>query len=361
MKGCNKLFVRSLLVASFLLLTVAPVSAQKEANKEVDVKEIVFGHIMDSYEWHITEYNGKPIAIYLPVIVKGESSGWHIFFSSKFQGGHEYEGFYIATAGDYERKIVEKNAKGEVVRPLDISITKNVFSLLLNSILLVVIMLSVTRFYKRNTYKKAPGGFIGMMEVVIMTIYQDVVITCVGKDYKRYAPYLLTVFFFILINNLMGLIPFFPGGANVTGNIAITVVLAFCTFIAVNVFGSKEYWKEIFWPEVPIWMKFPVPMMPAIEFVGILTKPFALMIRLMANIMAGHAAILGLTSLVFVTVSMGPAVNSGMTVVSVLFCLFMNCIELLVAFLQAYVFTMLSAVFIGLSRIESHHKEKTIE
>lgn len=361
MKGRIKLLVRSLLFASLLMLTLAPVRAQEEAKKEVDVKEIVFGHIMDSYEWHITEFNGKPIAIYLPVIVKGESSGWHIFLSSKFHGGHEHEGFYIATSGDYERKIVEKNAKGEVVRPLDISITKNVFSLLLNSILLVVIMLSVTRFYKRNTYKKAPGGLIGMMEVVIMTIYQDVVITCVGKDYKRYAPYLLTVFFFILINNLMGLIPFFPGGANVTGNIAITVVLAFCTFIAVNVFGSKEYWKEIFWPEVPVWMKFPVPMMPAIELVGILTKPFALMIRLMANIMAGHAAILGLTSLVFVTVSMGPAVNSGMTVVSVLFCLFMNCIELLVAFLQAYVFTMLSAVFIGLSRIESHHKEKTIE
>ncbi|MDD4636781.1 MAG: F0F1 ATP synthase subunit A, partial [Bacteroidales bacterium] len=263
--------------------------------------------------------------------------------------------------GEYKGKIVEKNSQGVEIRPLDISITKNTFSLLLSSFVLIVIMLSVTRFYKSNKHKKAPGGFIGMMEVVILTIYEDVVIKCVGKDYKRYAPYLLTVFFFVLFNNLMGLIPIFPGGANVTGNIAITLVLSICTFIAINVFGTKEYWKEILWPEVPVWMKLPIPMMPVLELVGIFTKPFALTIRLMANIMAGHAAVLGLTSLVFVTVSMGPTINTSMTIGSVLFCVFMNCIELLVAFIQAYVFTMLSAVFIGLSRVESHHKKKTIE
>ena len=191
----------------------------------------------------------------------------------------------------------------------------------------------------------------------VMMIHDDLIKSCVGKDYKRFAPYLLTVFFFIFINNIMGLIPIFPGGANVTGNIAITMVLALCTFVAVNLFGTREYWKEIFWPEVPVWLKCPVPMMPAIELVGIFTKPFALMIRLFANMMAGHAVILSLTCLVFVTVSMGPAVNGSMTVVSVLFCIFMNLLELLVAFIQAYVFTMLSAVFIGLARVE-HHKNR---
>lgn len=194
-----------------------------------------------------------------------------------------------------------------------------------------------------------------------MMVHDDLIKSCVGRDYKRFAPYLLTVFFFIFVNNLMGLIPFFPGGANVSGNIAVTLVLALCTFLAVNLFGTREYWKEIFWPEVPAWLKVPVPMMPAIELVGIFTKPFALMIRLFANMMAGHAVILSLTCLVFVTVSMGPVVNGSMTVVSVIFCIFMNLLELLVAFIQAYVFTMLSAVFIGLARVEPHHKKEEQE
>ena len=166
---------------------------------------------------------------------------------------------------------------------------------------------------------------------------------------------MLTAFFFIFINNIMGLIPVFPGGGNVTGNIAVTLVMALCTFLAVNLFGTKEYWKEILWPEVPTWLKCPLPIMPAIELFGIFTKPFALMIRLFANIMAGHSIILALTSIVFVTASMGPVISGSMTFVSVLFSIFMNCVEVLVAFIQAYVFTMLSAVFIGMSRVEAHH------
>ena len=159
----------------------------------------------------------------------------------------------------------------------------------------------------------------------------------------------------IFINNIMGLIPVFPGGGNVTGNIAITLVLALCTFIAVNVFGTKEYWKEILWPEVPVFLKCPIPLMPAIELFGIFTKPFALMIRLFANIFAGHSIILALTSIIFVTASMGAAISTSMSIVSVLFSIFMNCVEVLVAFIQAYVFTMLSSVFIGMSRVEPHH------
>ena len=184
----------------------------------------------------------------------------------------------------------------------------------------------------------------------IMMVNDDIIKSCVGPNYRKFAPYLLTAFFFIFINNMMGLIPFFPGGANVTGNIAVTMVLAICTFLAVNIFGTKHYWKDIFWPDVPWWLKVPVPMMPFIEFFGIFTKPFALMIRLFANMLAGHMAMLVLTCLIFISASMGPALNGTLTVASVLFNIFMNALELLVAFIQAYVFTMLSAVFIGLAQ-----------
>ena len=146
-----------------------------------------------------------------------------------------------------------------------------------------------------------------------------------------------------------------------TGNIAVTLVLALCTFLAVNLFATREYWREIFWPDVPMWMKCPVPLMPVIEFFGIFTKPFALTVRLLANIMAGHSVILALVSLIFVTYSLGAAIHGSMTVISVLFCIFMNCLELLVAFIQAYVFTMLSAVFIGMSRVSHAGHDKTQE
>jgi F-type H+-transporting ATPase subunit a len=164
----------------------------------------------------------------------------------------------------------------------------------------------------------------------------------------------MTVFFFILLNNLLGIVPFFPGGANVTGNIAVTMVLALCTFVAVNVFGNRHYWKEILWPDVPVFLKFPLPIMQIIELFGLIAKPFSLMVRLFANILAGHAMILGLVSVIFVTVKLGPVVNGSMTFVTMLFGVFMDCLELLVAFIQAYVFTMLSAVFIGMSRQTEH-------
>ena len=324
----------------------------QEAN-QVDVKGIVFGHIGDSYEWHITNIGKTSICIPLPIIVYSETSGWHAFLSSRLEeNGGKYEGFYIAPAGSkYEGKVVERNATGEEVRPWDISITKVTFALLFNSVLLLVIVLSVAQWYrKRPQGALAPGGFIGFMEMFIMMVNDDIIKSCVGPNYRKFAPYLLTAFFFIFINNIMGLIPFFPGGANVTGNIAITMVLAICTFLAVNIFGTKHYWKDIFWPDVPWWLKVPVPMMPFIEFFGIFTKPFALMIRLFANMLAGHMAMLVLTCLIFISASMGPALNGTLTVASVLFNIFMNALELLVAFIQAYVFTMLSAVFIGLAQ-----------
>jgi F-type H+-transporting ATPase subunit a len=278
-----------------------------------------------------------------------------VFLSSAFHQAPVYEGFTIAEDGKYKGKIVEKNATGEDVRPFDISITKNAFALIFSSILLIIIILSVARSYKKNPLQ-SKSGFVGFMELFIMNINDDVIKPCIGKDYKKFSPYLLTLFFFIFLNNLLGIIPLFPGGANVTGNIAVTFILAFCTFLIVNIFGTREYWREIFWPDVPVWLKVPVPLMPAIELVGVFTKPFALMIRLFANILAGHSIVLGLTCLVFVTVKLGPGMNASMTVVSLLFTVFINMVEILVAYIQAYVFVLLSAVFIGLARVEPHHK-----
>ncbi|MFR9166579.1 MAG: F0F1 ATP synthase subunit A [Dysgonomonas sp.] len=339
-------------------LIAADNNASDGEKSELNVKDLILDHLGDSYEWHITDWKGKHISIPLLVIVKGQESGWNVFSSSKFHhGASEYNGFYISGSEKYKGKIVEKNASGEEVRPLDLSITKNVAALLFSSILLVTLILTTAKWYKKRAKQgvmEAPKGFIGFMEMFIMNVNDDIIRPCIGKDYKKFAPYLLTAFFFIFLNNLLGLIPIFPGGANLTGNIAVTFVLALFTFIIVNFFGTKEYWKEIFWPEVPTWLKVPVPIMPAIELVGVFTKPFALMIRLFANILAGHSIVLGLTCLIFVTVSLGPAINGSMTVVSVVLSVFINLVELLVAYIQAYVFTMLSAVFIGLARIEPH-------
>lgn len=336
-----------------------PIKANEHREEgKVDAKEIVFHHVQDAYEWHITSWRDKHVSISLPIIVYSGETGWHCFSSSHLLHTEEetYEGFKIATEGDYEGKVVEVKANGEEVRPFDISITKTVLSLFINCIVVIGIILYTARYYKKQTPESlAPKGFIGFMEMFIMMVEEDVIKSCIGKDYKKYSPYLLTAFFFIFINNVMGLIPVFPGGGNVTGNIAITMVLALCTLIAVNVFGTEEYWKEILWPDVPMFLKCPIPLMPVIEIFGIFTKPFALTIRLFANIFAGHSIILALTSIIFVTASMGTAICTSMSIVSVLFSIFMNSVEVLVAFIQAYVFTMLSAVFIGMSRVEGHH------
>ena len=275
--------------------------------------------------------------------------------SSKIEHGHEYEGLFIAHEGRYADKIVERGADGELIRPFDISITKNVASLMFSSILLVLLVLLSARWYRRHDVEiEAPSGLAAALEPLIMMVNDELIKDNVGPDYKRYSPYLLTVFFFIFLNNLLGIVPFFPGGANVTGNIAVTMVLALCTFVAVNVFGNKHYWKEILWPDVPVFLKFPIPIMQTIELFGLIAKPFSLMVRLFANILAGHAMILGLVSVIFVTVKLGPVINGSMTAVTMLFGVFMDCLELLVAFIQAYVFTMLSAVFIGMSRQTEH-------
>ena len=331
-----------------------------EQGEELDVKQVVLSHIADSYEWHICSVGERHISVPLLVIVRSQSGEWHCFSSSKLHHGHQYEGFHIAEEGAYAGKIVEQTADGEQIRPLDFSITKTVAGLFVNCAVLLLIVLCVARRYRNDQHdSKAKGGLAGVLEMVIESVMDGIIIPCVGPNYRKFAPYLLTAFFFIFVNNLMGLIPIFPAGANVTGNIAVTLVLAMATFFAVNIFGTKDYWKEIFWPEVPTWLKVPIPIMPAIEFIGLFTKPFSLMIRLFANILAGHAIILILTCIVFATAKMGAAVNGAMSAVSVVLSIFMNCLELLVAFLQAFVFTMLSAVFIGAAQHTEEHEHET--
>ena len=339
-----------LLIMAFLPATLHASTAEGEG-KELNIPEIVLEHLADSYEWHIVTYDSKHISIPLPVIIRSEKTGeWHLCTAHSLP-----QGFFFNK--EYHGKIYEKMDDGSAVRPLDLSLTKVAVQIWIVVFLMIAIFLSCAHWYKsRDEKSPAPKGFVGAMEMLVMNIYEELIRPSVGeKHYKRYAPYLLTVFFFIFITNLVGLIPLFPSGANVTGNINITLFLAVCTMLAINLFGNKEYWKEIFWPEVPLFLKaYPVPIMPVIELFGVFTKPFALMIRLFANMMAGHAVMLSFTCVIFLGWSMGVGYGLGLNLFSILMLLFMNLLELLVAFVQAYVFTMLSAVFIGLAHKEHH-------
>lgn len=319
------------------------------AEEGFDMSSYLFGHIGDAYEWHITSIAGHEISIPLPCIVWGKTNGPAVFLSSRLEGGEKYKGYYIPAEGDNAGKIVEDAPDGTQVCPIDISITKNVAALMISAVILLWLILACSRWYRRHDVThEAPTGVAALLEPVIVMIDDEVIKDSIGPGYEKFSPYLLTAFFFILINNLMGIVPFFPGGANVTGNIAVTMALALFTFIAVNLFGSKHYFKDIFWPDVPLFLK-AIPIMPLIEFIGMLTKPFSLMIRLFANILAGHVLILSVVALVFISATLGPVLFGSMSLVAVLFGIFMDCLELLVAFIQAYVFTMLSAVFIGLA------------
>lgn len=363
---------RIVLILSILLLVCGPVAAETTAATSVeeaaaeesaggavlDMKEYLFGHLGDSYGWHITTINGHHITIPLPCIVI--DGGVHIFSSAALEHGGEHGGEHGEAHGRYRLAGPGEAHEGKIVRvsdgerPLDISITKNVAAMMFAAVLLVVLVLLCARWYRRHdVLKEKPTGIAALLEPVIVMINDEVIKDAVGPEYRKYSPYLLTAFFFILINNLLGIVPFFPGGANVTGNIAVTFVMALCTFLAVNLFGNKHYYKDIFWPDVPIFLK-AIPIMPIIEIMGMFTKPISLMIRLFANMLAGHIMLLSTVAVIFLTASIGVVLNSSMSVVSVLFGVFLDCLELLVAFIQAYVFTMLSSVFIGLAHQDGH-------
>lgn len=341
--------------------THSEAGGHESGTKSFDAGEMIIDHIVDAHEWHILTYNDFHLSIPLPVILL-DNGKLVMFSSSHFHHGHEdYNGYRLMTEGENKGKIVKVLSDGSVEAelPYDFSITKNVVSLFISLLLLSFIFISIANRYRKYP-DKAPKGLQSILEPLILFVRDDIAIPGLGKkNYARFMPFLLTVFFFIFFNNLLGLIPIFPGGANLTGNISITLVLALFTFVITTFKGNKNYWLHIFnAPGVPWWLKFPVPLMPVVEFLGVLTKPFVLMVRLFANITAGHIILLGFMSLIFIFGNMNAVAGYGVSVFSIAFGVFMSLLELLVAFIQAYVFTLLSSIYFGMAMEEHHHEEE---
>ncbi len=339
-----------------------PADSTEEKSGAVDAQGIIFEHLGDRYGWEVPFNHHKSIP--LPVIVWG-SDGLHVFSSARVEHGATYRDgnaeFKVAGKDSpYKGKVVEIIDGKEVKPTIDISITKNVCGVFIAVLLVIWAIMSVARWH-RTQGMKGPRKMTGAVEFVILFIYDGVIKPTLKDKANKFAPYLLTVFFFILVMNLLGLIVIFPGGANLTGNIAVTLVLAIITFLITNIFATKHYWKEIFNPDVPWWLKWPLPIMPVIEIFGIFTKPAALTVRLFANMMGGHMIVIVLTLLIFIFAAMGPAVTGATAVVSIIFSVFMLLIDVLVSFIQAYVFTMLSTLFIALGQEDGHGEHKKDE
>ena len=400
-----------------LLFLSFPALASGGEKGEVDVKENIFHHLGDGYGWEVPFSHTYRIP--LPVIVRAEDGSWHCFSSGRLVKYEEHTDaetgkthtvavpqivtiakgdwpdryrFVLAHTSKHKNKVVqlipttpaeeeeaEKIASAqndEIVdgyvkfdgkyykeyKPFDISITKNVLALFIAAALVTWMVMGLVRYYARKGFK-APRKGMGFLELCIDFVYTGVIKSTLGDKAQRFAPYLLTAFFFILTMNLLGLIVIFPGGANLTGNIAITLVLAVMTFVITNIHGNKHYWKEIFWPDVPLLLKFPIPIMQIIEIFGIFTKPAALCVRLFANMMGGHMIVITLTLLIFIFAAYGAAVAGVSAVVSLLFSIFMLALDTLVSFIQAYVFTLLSTIFISMAVHEEHgdHAKAAVE
>ena len=322
--------------------------------KAFNVTETILEHIKDDHSWHIWGQTSLslPVILYTP-------KGFEVFSSAKFMNEHHE---HIAYKGNYEYKIIEGKVKivkivdaTEVVdveasKALwDFSITKNVASLFISVLILLVVLLTAAGAYKKTGVTSAPKGVQSFMEPIVLFVRDEVAIPNIGKKkFAKYMPFLLTIFFLVLTNNFLGLIPFFPGGANVSGNIAFTMTLAVCVFVVVNLSANKSYWEHIFWMPGMHWsMKL---FLAPIELIGVFTKPISLMIRLFANITAGHILVLSLICLIFIFKTVYASA------IAVPFAVFIGLIELLVAFLQAYIFTMLSAMYIGMATEEHHHE-----
>jgi F-type H+-transporting ATPase subunit a len=344
-------FFLLLLSGTTISLFGQDVKEKSESAGKFDASSFIMEHIADSHEWHIlTKTNGEEVAIYLPVILYSKEKGLDLFSSKKLADGNIYKGYKLEKEGDLQGKIVSVNNEGiadEKNLPVDLSMTKAVIGMLFAAIVGLLLFISLSRSYKKSGISH-PTGIQSFLEPVILFVRDDIAIPNIGlHKYEKYMPYLLSAFFFILINNLMGLIPFPPPfGANVTGNIAVTFVMATCTFLITQFSGNKTYWRHIFAaPGVPFWL---LPIMIPVEIIGLFSKPFALMIRLFANITAGHIIVLSLICLIFIFKSLSVAP------VSIFFVIFMDFLELLVAFLQAYIFTLLSSLFIGMAIPENH-------
>ena len=384
--GMMNSFTKSFTVAVFSvfsLLIFTPVSAQHgegetpagaEPKKEgFNAKEVIFGHVLNSHDFHFLDIKQKdgsvhPIALPLPVILYSPQRGLTTCMSSAFEHGHKvYNGYALLTDEIIAEKgldpkkysnqqIVPVKGEGheweidEAVKVYDISLTRNVVQMLIGLIIFVWIMLRIAAKYKKGEgVVTAPKGAQGFFEPIITFVRDEVAKPNLGTKYESYLPYLLTVFFFILINNVFGLI---PGSANVTGNIAFTVVLGLISFVVILASSNKHYWGHIFNPPgIPFGVKL---ILVPVEFLGVFIKPMALIIRLFANMVAGHIIIICLVSLIFIFGKLSPAIGWGVSPVSIGFTIFIYFIEVLVAFIQAFIFAMLTAVFIGQAREGSH-------
>ena len=331
----------------------------EEQSEPFNAGRMIIDHIVDSYEWHIMTIGHTHVSVPLPVILIYQGK-LKIFLSNKLHHGQSsWQGFKIEHEGSNKSKIVRvkegtMETDPDAGRIIDLSITKTVFAIFVSAALLILIFTSVARAYK-NREGKSPKGLQSLLEPVILFVRDDVARPAIGHRADKFMPYLLTLFFFIFFNNLMGIIPIFPFGGNVTGNLAVTGIMAVCTFLITTFIGNKNYWKHIFnAPGVPWWLKFPLPLMPIVELMGIFTKPFVLMVRLFANMTAGHIIILGFMSLIFIFSNIQSYLGLAIVPVSVAFGIFMSLLELLVAFIQAYVFTLLSALYFGMAT-EEHH------
>ncbi len=325
--------------------------------EKLNAGKIIMEHVADAHGWHLWGHTELP----LPVILYNSQRGFSVFSSARFEHGHKAYGGYKLEG----QKIVAVNETGEVdahsatkneeltAATTDISITKNVASLFITILLMLLIFTNIAGAYTRKRKGLAPTGLQNAIEPIIMFMRDEVIKPSIGHKYERYLPFLLTVFFFIWIANLLGLIPVFPGGANLTGNISISMTLALFTFAIVTFSANKNYWEHVFvMPGVP---KPILLLLTPIEILGVFLRPFVLMIRLFANITAGHIIALSFFCLIFIFGQNGAGVGLAVSPLSLVFTVFMTVLELLVAFLQAYVFTMLSAVYIGAAVEEHHH------
>ena len=376
---------KSLLVAGFsvfLLLIFSSAfaqvdSAHKDAKKSFDAKEIIFGHVLNNHDFHIIDIigdNGEkhPVSIPLPVILYSKQRGLEAFMSSRFHHGEEnYRNYMMLTDAKigelkldptkyFAQDIVAVNDQGMIdpsVRIYDISLSRNVVQMIIAMGLFLWVMISIAKRYASGQgVKSAPKGSQSLLEPVITFVRDEVAKPNLGTSYEKYFPFLLTIFFFILINNIIGLI---PGSANVSGNIAFTAVLGMISFVVILLSSDKHYWGHIFNPPgVPLGVKF---ILVPVELISVFIKPFALIIRLFANMVAGHIIIICLISLIFIFANMNKFAGWGTAPFSIAFTIFIYLIEVLVAFLQAFIFTMLTAVFIGQAiegKQHQHHEKQ---
>lgn len=368
----SKLFFAVILFIFSGLSAFAGGGEAAHGEKKLDIKEIIFGHIGDSYDWHVLDYTGSdgqehPVAMPLPVILFHPEKGVSVFMSSKLDHGHSTteDGYQLVTphyiheqqaAGASEETIKDLEAqKGKIISVdgaaiKDLSITKNVFSMILSVTIMLLLFTAIARKYKSKGAMNAPSGAQNFFEMVIVFVRDEVAKPNLGNKYMRFMPLLLTMFFFIWINNMLGLL---PSGANFTGNIAVTAALALVSFIVILISANKQFWGHLFNPPgVPMGINV---LLVIIEIISLFIKPIALTIRLFANILAGHIIILSIISMIFIFGAMNEAAGWGFAPVSIAFSIFMYCLELLVAAIQAFIFTNLTAVFIG-QAVEEHHE-----